>query len=232
MTTRLPVGRSGRRETFHLCFHPGVGDGDDIRHPIFARMYRRLAARAEPLVGEHRRELLAGLAGRVVEVGAGTGLNFAHYPPAVEEVVAVEPEPTMRAAAREAAGSAPVPVTVVPGRAEALPGDDGSFDAAVTALVLCSVADQPRALDEIRRVLRPGGELRFYEHVRAENAAGRLVQQAADPLWSRLLGGCHPDRDTLAALRGAGLEVDRVRRLTIRTAALAAPHILGVARRR
>src|SRR4051794_5210796 len=137
-------------------------------HPIFARAYIKGAPGAEKRgVAEHRRENLAGLSGRVLELGAGNGLNFAWYPEAVSEVVAVEPEPTLREAAVAAAGQASVPVTVVGGVADALPFDDESFDAAVASLVLCSVPDQARALAELRRVVRPGGELRFYEHVQA-----------------------------------------------------------------
>jgi ubiquinone/menaquinone biosynthesis C-methylase UbiE len=106
---------------------------------------------------DHRRKLLAGLAGRVLEVGAGNGLNFAHYPPAVTEVLAVEPEPYLSGLAQAAAAQAPVPVRVVDGTADALPTPDASMDGAVASLVLCSVPNQARALAELDRVLRPGG---------------------------------------------------------------------------
>src|SRR4051794_7422805 len=108
-------------------------------------------------VAAHRRELLDGLEGRVVEIGAGTGASFRHYPLGVSEVVAVEPEPYLHALATQAARGAAVPVRVVDATAEALPLDDGSCDAAVASLVLCSVADPAVALAELRRVLRPGG---------------------------------------------------------------------------
>jgi ubiquinone/menaquinone biosynthesis C-methylase UbiE len=102
-------------------------------HPLFARLYLRSSQGAERRGStEHRQELLAGLSGAVIEVGAGNRLNFAHYPPAVERLVAVEPEPLLREAAREAAGRAPVPVEVVEGVAERLPADDASFDAGAT----------------------------------------------------------------------------------------------------
>ncbi|HEY8482725.1 MAG TPA: class I SAM-dependent methyltransferase, partial [Spirillospora sp.] len=124
----------------------------DVRHPIFAWLYPRLdAASAKAGGAAHRDELLAGAAGRVLEVGAGHGANFAHYPPEVTEVVAVEPEPRLRAKADVLAARAPVPVTVRPGVAEDLDVDDGSFDVAVASLVLCSVRDPVRALAELRR---------------------------------------------------------------------------------
>ena len=138
----------------------------DIPRPRFARMYLKAAARADRRgATQHRRALLRDLTGRVLEVGAGNGLNFAHYPPTVTEVVAIEPEPTLRAIAQQAAAGAPVPVTVRAGTADALALADGEMDAAVASLVLCSVPDQARALAELHRVLRPGAELRFYEHV-------------------------------------------------------------------
>src|SRR5207245_2477539 len=118
----------------------------------------------------HRRKLLAGLRGRVIEVGCGDGRAFELYPPGVEAVLAVEPDPVACAVAAERAANAPVPVEVACGVAEALPVDDGAFDAAVAVWVLCSVSDPAAALAELRRVLEPGGELRFYEHVRSENA--------------------------------------------------------------
>src|SRR4051812_18713873 len=128
----------------------------EIRHPLFARLYARMTAKPDPEADANRREMLDGLSGRVIEVGAGNGLNFRHYPATVAEVVAVEPEPYLRERATAAAAEAPVPVRVVAGVADALPAGDGEFDAAVASLVLCSVPDQPRALGEIRRVLRPG----------------------------------------------------------------------------
>ncbi len=101
----------------------------------------------------------------MVEVGAGSGANFAHYPTTVAEVIAVEPERYLRERAQHAAAQSPVSVSVSDGGADRLPDEDGSFDAGVCALVLCTVPDQQRALAELFRVIRPGGELRFYEHV-------------------------------------------------------------------
>ena len=208
----------------------------DIPRPRFARMYLKAAARADRRgATEHRRRLLQDLIGRVVEIGAGNGLNFAHYPPAVTEVVAIEPEPTLRAIAQQAAAGARVSVTVREGTADALPLAEGEMDAAVASLVLCSVPDQARALAELRRVLRPGGELRFYEHVIARCQPMRTILRLADHsgLWPAIGGGCHPARDTGAAIEAAGFTIERCERFGFRASALepSVPHILGIARR-
>jgi len=207
----------------------------DIRHPWFARCYALVSEGAERAgaVG-HRTELLAGLTGRVIEVGCGNGMNFAHYPAEVTQVVAVEPEPYLRAKAVDATRRSPVPIEVRPGTAEALPAEDGSFDAAVVSLVLCSVPDPGVALAEARRVLRPGGTLRFYEHVRATTPGLARLQDRIDRLWPRLAGGCHPNRDTVAAIEAAGFTIEQLRRFTFRpcwAVAPVAPHTIGAARR-
>ena len=185
---------------------------------------------------EHRQRLLAGLRGRVVELGAGHGLNFPHYPPEVTEVIAVEPEPTLRRAAEQAAADAPVPVRVIAGVADELPVEDASADAAVASLVLCSVPDQQRALAELRRVVRPGGELRFYEHVAPVSQPKRALFQLSDRsgAWPKIAGGCHSARDTGAAIGQAGFSVERLERFDFSAGALQPkmPHILGIARRR
>src|SRR5919201_1680386 len=200
----------------------------------FARyLERREQRRPDLLSREHRRRLLAGLRGRVLEVGCGDGRAFELYPAEVEHVLAVEPDPTARAVAAERARAAPVPVDVVDGSADALPAADESIDAAVAIWVLCSVPDVPAALRELRRVLRVGGELRFYEHVRSANPAFRAVQHAVDALfWKRALGGCTTTRDTEAAIRAAGFRIASLERgfhssspLTITSA----PYVVGVA---
>lgn len=206
-----------------------------VRHPIFARIYARISASAEAKgAADHRQEMLAGLVGRVVEVGAGNGLNFAHYPSTITEVVAVEPEPHLRRLAQTAAAAVSVPITVVEGTADALPLDDASCDAAVCSLVLCSVHDQAAALGEVRRVLKPGGELRFYEHVLADTPRLARVQRIVDVVHPYVSGGCHVTRDTEAAIRDAGFEVVTIRRFLFAPEPLtkqAAPKILGAARR-
>ena len=172
-----------------------------------AYLERREERRPDPVFRELRRRLLSGVTGgRVIEVGSGDGRSFEHYPPGAASVLAVEPDPTARENAAERARSAAVPIEVVEGVAEALPAEDGTFDVAVVMGVLCSVPEPAEALAELRRVLRPGGELRFWEHVRSPRAALRAVQRAGDALfWTRALGGCHTTRDTLAAIGAAGL---------------------------
>ncbi|MFG1753164.1 class I SAM-dependent methyltransferase [Streptosporangium sandarakinum] len=183
--------------------------GTAVRHPVFARCYTGVSEVLERLgLAERRRELLAGLSGRVIEVGAGNGLNFAHYPPAVTGVLAVEPEPELRRRAARAARRAPVPVEVVAGLADRLPARDRSFDAAVASLVLCSLPDPVAGLREVRRVLVPGGRLRFLEHVRADSPGLARVQRVLDAtVWPRLAGGCHTGRDSAAAVRAAGFTI-------------------------
>ncbi len=188
-------------------------------------MERELAAR--------RRELLAGLSGRVLEIGAGDGMNLRHYPSGVEEVVAFEPEPYLRSKAQAAARAAAVRVVVRDGVAENLPPDLGSFDAAVACLVLCSVPDQERALAELRRVLEPSGELRFLEHVRAGRPRKARIQEALDRsgLWPRAAGGCRCARDTVGAMTSAGFAIEQVRAVDLGPSWLHTnPHVLGTAR--
>jgi ubiquinone/menaquinone biosynthesis C-methylase UbiE len=207
----------------------------EVHHPVFARAYQRFSYVAEAKgASRYRDRLLAGLHGRVIEVGAGNGLNFAHYPRTVTEVVAVEPESFLRSRAEEAAGSAPVPLTILDGTADALPVPDAAFDAGIASLVLCSVPDQSNALAELRRVIRAGGELRFFEHVVSKRAGPARVQRIADrTIRPFVTGGCHVARDTLAAIEAAGFVIERSERFSFRPNPIdvTSPHILGTARR-
>jgi ubiquinone/menaquinone biosynthesis C-methylase UbiE len=205
----------------------------EVHHPLFARLFDRMAAKTEEQgAAEHRERLLAGLGGRVIEVGAGNGLNFSHYPGTVAEVVAVEPEDYLRAKAERVAEEAPVAIRVVDGLADDLPAEDASFDAAVASLVLCSVPDQAAALAELRRVLRPGAELRFYEHVLSEEPRLARLQNAVAWFWPLVGGGCHPNRDTVGAIERSGFDIERCERFPFRPSPVMAPvtpHVIGAA---
>lgn len=204
---------------------------EDVRHPIFARVWTRLSRAMEHGAAAHRTRLLQGLTGEVLEVGAGNGLNFPHYPPSVTRVLAVEPEPYLRRRAQRNAAEAPVPLEVVDGVAGELPVPDRSYDAVVCSLVLCSVPDQRAALVDVRRALRSGGELRFFEHVASSSRPGAAVQRALDAtIWPHVGGGCHAARDTASAIAQAGFEVVELDRFRFPDGAVpspTAPHILG-----
>ena len=207
----------------------------DLPHPRFAKLYPAAADAADKRgAARHREKLVANLSGRVVELGAGDGRNFRHYPQSVTEVIAVEPEPTLRELAIQAARSAPILVSVRKGTADELPLADEEADAAVASLVLCSVPDQARALEELARALKPGGELRFYEHVIAHRHPKRALLQFADRsgLWPKLTAGCHPARDTAHAIAAAGFTIEDCERFGFRGGALEPriPYILGRAR--
>lgn len=177
-------------------------------HRWFAAFYDRMTGSAErgPL-GRARRELLAEVSGDVLEIGAGTGANFAHYPASVR-VVALEPDPHMlkRARARLAALGR-TDIDVHPAPAETLPVPDASFDVVVSTLVLCTVADVQTSLAEMRRVLRPDGRVVFIEHVRGDGALGRF-QDVMRPVWSYFGAGCQLNRRTEDGLTVAGFAVD------------------------
>jgi ubiquinone/menaquinone biosynthesis C-methylase UbiE len=212
------------------------GEQVSLRNPLFANVLYPRFRKAAREHGENRYrvEVLAGLSGRVLELGCGDGENFALYPETVTELVGVEPEENLRERAERAATRASCPVRIVPGFAEELPADDGEFDAAFAGLVLCSVRDQQKALTELMRVIRSGGELRFFEHVRAEGTVHGALQLSVQPVWSRLGGGCHLARNTEQAIRDAGFEIERCDHFEFAPGflqKLAGPHIRGIARR-
>lgn len=202
------------------------------RNPIFAVVFAAVAAIGERTgYGRRRAEALAGARGRLLVVGLGPGHDLAHLPAGVTHVVAVEPDPSMRARSARRVSRAPVPTWLVGATAEELPLSDSSVDAALVALVLCSVSHPAIAATELRRVLRPGGTLHVLEHVYASPGSrlGRW-QDRLDPLWSRLAAGCHLTRDTRQILTDAGFDTSQLRNTTVRLApALVAPHLIGTA---
>lgn len=177
---------------------------------LVAALYdRALAEQQRAGLEERRRALLAQASGETLELGAGTGLNLALYPPAVGELVLTEPSPHMAARLRRRAATSPRRPRVVEAGAEALPFADGSFDTVVATLVLCTVPDPAAALAEVARVLRPGGRLLFLEHVRSADPQVARRQDRILPLWRFCADGCHPNRDTLATLEASPLTVER-----------------------
>ncbi len=199
-----------------------------LRDRIFAAGYDPLSARWERRHGaELRRRLLADVRGRVLEIGVGTGLSLPHYPP-VDELVAADPSEPMLRRARRRAAEAGRDVRFVEAPAEQLPFEDDSFDTVVSIVVLCTVSDQPRALQEIRRVLRPNGQLLFSEHVRSEDPKRARWQDRLVPVWGVVANGCHPNRRTLDAIGDAGFDVSDVERGELPgVPALVRPYVSG-----
>jgi ubiquinone/menaquinone biosynthesis C-methylase UbiE len=196
-------------------------------HRWFAAMYDRLTGTAERgPIGAARHELLAGVSGDVLEIGAGTGANFSHYPAGVR-VIALEPDPHMLKRAQvRLAELGRTDIEAYPAPAESLPVADASFDTVVATLVLCTVTDVAGSLAEIRRVLRPGGRVLFMEHVRGDGTLGK-TQDIIRPLWAYFGAGCQVNRRTEGALTDAGFAVDITRRMK---AAPWLPLIIGSAR--
>jgi len=201
-----------------------------LRSRFFAMTYDRQLAKVEKAgLRAHREGLLADAAGRVLEIGAGTGANLRFYGPAVESLTLTEPEtPMLRRLERKAGEQAPG-ATVLRAPAEDLPFEDATFDVAVSTLVLCGVDDQPRALRELRRVLRPGGQLLFIEHVRSGDTRLARSQDRMNGI-NRFVVGCDCNRPTLESIREAGLTVTRVEHTTLpKVPKFGSPAIVGSA---
>lgn len=180
---------------------------------MFSSFYDRGFRKTEEAgLREMRRELLAGARGRVLELGAGTGLNLEHYPEGIEGLTLVEPDPHMAKQLRPKLVESSRQADLVEVPAEKLPFPDGSFDTVVVTLVLCTVPDQPAALAEIKRVLKPDGRLLFLEHVRANHPDLAKWQDRWERPWRFLGDGCHCNRDTVAAISAAGFKLGQVER--------------------
>jgi ubiquinone/menaquinone biosynthesis C-methylase UbiE len=197
-------------------------------------MYDRMMAGSEEAgLSDRRDRLLSDVQGSVIEIGAGTGVNLGHYPKqGIVELALVEPEEPMARRLDAKVAQSPLPARVVRAPGESLPFEDGTFDFAVSTLVLCTVKDQPRSLAELRRVLKPDGKLVFLEHVRSEDPRVAKWQDRLRPVWVRCGHGCNCNRDTLAGLTGAGFEVREVEHMQIPKAPpIVRPLIVGTADR-
>jgi ubiquinone/menaquinone biosynthesis C-methylase UbiE len=156
----------------------------------------------------YRERVVSAAEGRVLEIGVGSGLNFGFYRPGVHEILALEPDPKLLHMAGAKTGAVPQPVSLIEGSAEAIPLDDTSIDTAVTTWTLCTIPDALRALEEVRRVLRPGGRLLFVEHGLAPEWNVQRWQHRLTPLWSKISGGCHLDRPIADLIASAGFRIE------------------------
>jgi len=194
-------------------------------YDVFMRSTERAGLR------DRRRALLAQASGATLEIGAGTGANLDLYPAAVTELFLAEPSPHMAQRLRARAAAGERAVEVVDAGAERLPFPDARFDTVVGTLVLCTIPDPQRALAEAARVLRPGGRLLFIEHVRSEDPRRARWQDRLERPWELFGAGCHPNRDTLAAIAGSALEVEHVEHGSVPKAVpIVEPLIQGSAR--
>lgn len=187
----------------------------DDAHPVFAALYDPLTWVAESRFRPQREWLAADLSGRVLDLGCGTGATFPYLCNRGLELDAVDPDPHMRSRAAKRAAELDCAISIEDGAAESLPYPDGTFDAVVVSLVLCSVSDVEASVEEIARVLKQGGECRFLEHVRAEGWQA-TVQERLTPCWRRAAGGCRLDRDTPEwFVSNPDLEIETLQRVSV-----------------
>jgi ubiquinone/menaquinone biosynthesis C-methylase UbiE len=183
-------------------------------HRWFAAFWEWLVRHEPAQTTALRRRIISGSSGRILEIGCGTGANFPHYPQGTE-VAAIEPDPYMLPRARERANAAAASIEVHQAPAENIPFPDASFDTVVASLVLCSVDEPPRALAEIRRVLKPGARLIFLEHVRYPGGAGAAAQNIIAPLWRWMGAGCRLNQDTERIIKDSGFSVTELERIKL-----------------
>ena len=182
-----------------------------MNHPLLAKIYDTALAPVERWgLRDQRRRLIDGLTGRIVEIGAGTGLNIPLYPATANEIHALEPDSHMVERLMEKTGDSPVPLYLYRGDAHDLPFSDGVFDTAIITFALCTIPEPVRALDEAHRVVRPGGTLRFLEHIRSPNAHTARWQDRINPMWGKVSGGCRLNQPTVEILETTLWEVDDV----------------------
>ena len=203
-------------------------------HKWFAALFDRMMAPAErSFMKEARQHAAGGAKGRVLEIGCGTGANFPYYSDAATDIVATEPDPYMLERAKTKSTAATRPLSIRQAAAEDLPFEDASFDTVVDTINMCTIGDLAKGLAEMRRVLRPGGELRFYEHVRAEHPLGAMAQDVVTPIWRWFGADCHPNRDVARSIREAGFDIVRLERSRpvppLPPMCFSRHHILGVA---
>jgi ubiquinone/menaquinone biosynthesis C-methylase UbiE len=176
---------------------------------VFAALYDRIMRRGEDrTMRERRGELLAKARGRTLEIGAGTGANIPYYPDAVEEVALAEPFEPMRRQLERKLRQSGKSASILDASAETLPLDDESVDTVVSTLVLCTVDFPDRALAEIARVLRPGGQLLFIEHVRSHSSRAARWQDRLETPWRHFAAGCRCNRDTVSSIAAAGFTTE------------------------
>lgn len=202
----------------------------DLWGKLWAAGYDFLGGRMQPLERPYRERIVAEAPGDVLEVGAGTGFNFPHYR-AATRIVAIEPDDAMRRRAERRASAASVPIEVRKGDAHELDFPDESFDVVIFCLVLCTIPDPARALSEARRVLKPGGEIHFYEHVRAKDPALAARQDRWLKPWRGFNRGCHPNRDSVGAIRRAGFAMTDLDEFDLNEKGvpkIVRPHAIGV----
>jgi ubiquinone/menaquinone biosynthesis C-methylase UbiE len=206
---------------------------DQKGHKWFAAFWDWMVRHESSLARKGREEIVGGANGRVLEIGCGTGASFPYYRDAASELIATDPDPYMLERARKRAAKVGRPIEIQLAPAEELPFEDESFDTVVSIWVMCHARDPAKALSEVKRVLRPEGEFRFFEHVRYDHDFGAFWQDLITPVWKRLLAsGCHPNRDTARSIREAGFVIQQLDSLKLKSiiADPTRPSIRGVAR--
>ena len=212
-----------------LASGPVCGGAGPFRLRIFAWFLARCGKKTDSYLAGHKSRLFSDLSGTVLEIGPGAGSNLHHLPRTGLKWIGVDPNPFMNHQIVKEADRLGVDIELRPGTAENLPAEDGSVDFVISTFVLCSVMDQESALEEVLRVLMPGGKLLFIEHVAAKRGTWlRRIQSLVKPLWRRMGDGCHPDRETRAALKLAGFAALHVEEFAA-PLPIVRPHIAGSA---